>query len=116
MGFGFQMDLPVYTYVFDHMCVGRDSAVGIYTRYGLDSPRIESRWGRAPVQTRTGVHPASYTMDTGLFPVVKRPGRGVDHPLHPAPRLKKCRAIPLLPPWPFVACSKVNFTFTLSFI
>jgi len=25
----------------------------------------------------------------GLFPGVKRPGRGVDHPLHLAPRLKK---------------------------
>jgi len=29
-------------------------------------------------------------MDTGSFPGVKRPGRGVDHPpLHLAPRLKK---------------------------
>ena len=26
--------------------MGRDSAVGIATRYGLDGPRIESRWGR----------------------------------------------------------------------
>jgi hypothetical protein len=25
--------------------VGRDSSVGIATRYGLDGPRIESRWG-----------------------------------------------------------------------
>ena len=25
--------------------VGRDSAVGIATRYGLDGPGIESRWG-----------------------------------------------------------------------
>jgi hypothetical protein len=28
------------------VCVGRDSSVGIATRYGLDGPRIESRWGR----------------------------------------------------------------------
>jgi DNA-binding sugar fermentation-stimulating protein len=34
----------------------------------------------APVQTDPGAHPASYTMDTGSFPGVKRPGRGVDHP------------------------------------
>jgi hypothetical protein len=34
-------------------------------------------------------HPASYTMGTGSLPGVKRPGRGVDHPLHLAPRLKK---------------------------
>ena len=34
----------------------------------------------APVQTGPGAHPASYTMGTGSFPGVKRPGRGVDHP------------------------------------
>jgi len=34
----------------------------------------------APVQTTLGLHPASYTMGTGSFPGVKRPGRGVDHP------------------------------------
>jgi hypothetical protein len=28
------------------MKVGRDSAVGIATRYGLDGPGIESRWWR----------------------------------------------------------------------
>ena len=26
--------------------VGRDSSVGIATRYGLDGPGIESRWGK----------------------------------------------------------------------
>ena len=26
--------------------MGRDSSVGIATRYGLDGPGIESRWGR----------------------------------------------------------------------
>ena len=34
--------------------LGRDSSVGIATRYWLDDPGIESRWGRefsAPVQT-----------------------------------------------------------------
>jgi hypothetical protein len=34
----------------------------------------------AVVQTGPGAHPASYTMGTGSFPGVKRPGRGVDHP------------------------------------
>jgi len=42
----------------------------------------------APVQTGPGAHPASYTMGTGSFPGIKRPGRGVDHP-HLTPRLKK---------------------------
>jgi len=62
--------------------VGRDSSVGIATRYGLDGPGIESRWEArvsAPVQTGPGAHPASYTMGTEYFPGVKRPGRGVDH-------------------------------------
>jgi hypothetical protein len=43
----------------------------------------------APVQTGPGAHPVSYTMGTGSFPEVKRPGRGVDDPPHLAPRLKK---------------------------
>jgi len=43
----------------------------------------------ALVQTGPGAHPASYTMGTGSFPGVKRPGRGVDHPPHLASRLKK---------------------------
>ena len=72
--------------------VGRDIAVGIATGIRMDGPGIESRWGArfsAPVQTGTVVHPASCTMDTGSFPGVKRLGRGVDHPPHLAPRLKK---------------------------
>ena len=37
--------------------VGRDSSVGIATRYGLDGPGIESRWGArfsAPVLLYNG--------------------------------------------------------------
>jgi hypothetical protein len=62
---------------------GRDSSVGIATGYGLDGAGIEFRWGArfsAPFQTGPGTHPASYTMGTGSFPGVKRPGRGADHP------------------------------------
>jgi len=49
----------------------------------MDGPGVESWWGKrhyAPVQTGPGGHPASYTMGTGAFLGVKRPGRGVDHP------------------------------------
>jgi len=63
--------------------VGHDSSAGTATRYGMDGPGIEFRWGAifpAPVQTGPEVHPASCTMGTGSFPGVKRPGRGVDHP------------------------------------
>jgi hypothetical protein len=65
------------------MVRNRDSSVGIATRYGLDIPEIESRWGArfsAPVQTGSEAHPASCTMGTGSFPGVKWPGRDVDHP------------------------------------
>ena len=65
---------------------GRDSSVGIVTRYGLDGPGIEPRLGArfsTPVQTGPGTHPVSYTMRTGSFPGVNWPGRGVGHP-HPS--------------------------------
>jgi len=74
--------------------MGRDSSVGIATLYGLDGPGIESLWVArfsALAQTGPRAHPASYTMGTGSFSVVKRPGRGVALTTHPhlAPRLKK---------------------------
>jgi hypothetical protein len=62
---------------------GRDSSVGIATRYGLDRSGIESRRGArfsAPVQTGPGANPASYTMGTGSFPGVKWPEHGFNHP------------------------------------
>ena len=63
---------PYYVYGGDYTCnLGRDSSVGIATRYGLDGPGIESLWAArfsAPVQTGPGAYPASYTMGTGSFP------------------------------------------------
>jgi hypothetical protein len=72
--------------------VGRNSSDSIATGYGLDGPGIESRWGArfsAPVHTGPGTHPSSYTMYTESRPGTKRPGRGVDHPHHMPPMLKK---------------------------
>jgi len=72
--------------------VGRESSVGIATRYGLSGLGIESPWGTrfsTIVRTGPGTHPVSYTMGIGSFPGVKRTGRGVDHPPHLAPKLKK---------------------------
>ena len=71
--------------------MGRDSSVGIATRYELDYPDIESRWGRfsAPVQTGPGAHPASYKVGTGCFPEVKWPLRGVDHPPPSSAKVKE---------------------------
>jgi len=65
--------------------------VDVVTHYRLDGSGIESQWRgiiSASVQTGPGAHPASFTTGTGSFPGVKRPGHGVDHPPHLAPRLK----------------------------
>jgi hypothetical protein len=63
--------------------MGRNSSVGTATRYGLDGPGdripVGTTYFCAPVRTGRGTHPASYTMGTGSFPGIKRPGRGVGH-------------------------------------
>ena len=73
------------------LSMGRDSSVGIATRYGLDGPGIESRWEArfsAPFQTGPGAYPASSTTGTGSIPGLKRPGRGVEHPLPSSAEVK----------------------------
>jgi len=89
--------------------LGRDSAVGIATRYGLDDPGFESRWGArfsAPVQTGPGAHPVSYTVGTGSVPGVKRPGRDVDHPPPSSAEVKERIELYLYstsgPSWPVI--------------
>jgi hypothetical protein len=43
--------------------VGRDSSVGIATRYGVDGPGIESRWGRGfPHPSRPALGPTQPPM------------------------------------------------------
>jgi len=67
-----------------------------FSRYS-DLPRAAGSGDRIPVgdedfrtvQTGPKAHSASYTMGTGYFSGVKRPGRGADHASHVAPRLKK---------------------------
>jgi hypothetical protein len=63
--------------------VDRDSLVGTATGYLLDGPEIQTPVGAtftATVHTGPGAHPGSYTMGTGSLPVLKQPGRGVNHP------------------------------------
>ena len=105
--------------------VGSDNSVGISTRYELDGPGIESRWGRDfPHLSRTALAPAQPPVlwVPGSFPGVKI-GRGVM--LTPQPRLVpwswKSRAMPLLPLWAvrpvqsLSACTRVHITFTFTF-
>jgi len=104
--------------------VGCDSSVGIATRYGLDGPGIESRWGArfsAPVQTGPEAHSASCTMSTGPLWGIKsdRDATLTPHPLL-VPWSRKSRAIPLLPLWgvrpvqSLSACTTVHCTFYLT--
>ena len=59
----------------------------------------------APVQTGPGAHPAYYTMVTGSFSGVKRPGRGRDHPTPSIAEVKDRVGLYL---YSFVAYSMVN--------
>ena len=80
----------------------RNSSVGIATRYRLDGPEIESRWGGEIFPTRPhrawGPPSFQYNGYRVSFPGVKRPGRGVDLPPHLAPRLKKEYSYTSTPP------------------
>ena len=82
----------VVCFVKQHSTMGRDSSIDIVTRYGLDGPGIESRWGRDfPHLSRPALGPTQPPIKCvpGFFPGVKRPGRGVDHPPPLVSRLKK---------------------------
>jgi hypothetical protein len=104
--------------VTPYICKGRDSSVGIATRYGLDGPGIESRWERdfsAPVQTGPGAHPASCT---GSLLGGKAAG-GVVLTTHPLSKSRGHERVELYlyspsgPSWPVIGRT---FTFTLPYI
>ena len=61
----------------EYQTVGRYSVLLGLGRYG-DRISVGSRYS-LPVQTGPEVHPAYCAMDTGSFPGVKRPGRGLHH-------------------------------------
>jgi hypothetical protein len=60
-------------------------------RYGSDGPRIKSREGEIfrNLPDRPWGPPSLLYKGYQVFPGVKRPGRGIDHPPHLATRLKK---------------------------
>jgi len=71
--------------------VGRDSAVSMPTRYGLGGPGIEFCGGEI-FRTRLYLPwdpPSLLYNEYRVFPGEKWTRRGVNHPLHLVPRLKK---------------------------
>jgi len=62
--------------------IGRESSVGIASRYGMDGPGSnpggDEIFRNRP--QRPSAHPAYYAVGTGAFLGVKWPGRGADHP------------------------------------
>jgi len=93
--------------------VGRDSSVGVATRYGLDAAGIKPRWGSrfsGPVQTGPGAQPTSCTVGTGSFPGVKRLGRSVDHPPPSSAEVKERVELYITPPMGLRGLFWVNLT------
>jgi hypothetical protein len=90
--------------------MGRDSSVGIATRYGLDGPGIESRWGGEIFLTRTdrlwGSPSLLHNAYRIPFPGVKRPERGVDNPPPSSTEVKERVKLylysPSGPSWPVI--------------
>jgi hypothetical protein len=89
------------------VAVGRDSSVGIATRYGLDGLGIAYRWERDfqhPSRPALGPTQPPIQWVPGLFTGVKRPGRGVDYPPSSSARVKERVELylcsPSGPSWP----------------
>jgi hypothetical protein len=85
--------------------VGRDSSVGIATRYGLDGPGIESRWGRDfPHSSRPTLGPAQTLIQ--WVPGLSRRYRRVDHPPPSSGEVKErielCFYSPFVTSWPII--------------
>jgi hypothetical protein len=89
--------------------MGRDSSFGIATRYGVDVPDIECRWGLDfPHPSRPALGPTQPLIQwvKGLVQLVKRPGSGVDHPPPSTVEIKERVELYLYssagPSWPVV--------------
>jgi len=86
-GLGFSLQFPLFipgTFAIDRRKNAARPQTGNFNyvcwagRYGDRIP-LGDRFS-APVQPGPEAHPASYTMSTGSFPGVKRPGHDVDNP------------------------------------
>ena len=101
------VQLLEYIYIYTHK--GRGSSVDIETRYELDGPGIESRWGEI-FRTRRdrpwGPPSLLYSGYRVSFQGVKRTGRGVGHPSPSSAEVKERIELYLYdrsgPSWPVI--------------
>jgi hypothetical protein len=96
-----------------------DGSVGIATRYGLNGPGVESRCGRDfPHPFKPPLRPTQPPIQWyRVFPGGKAAWSWRWLPTSSRATVKERVELYLcLPLWTFVACSKVNFTFTFTFV
>ena len=95
---------------------GRDSWVGIATRYGLDDPGIESQYGGRdlPPPSRPALRPTQHPRKwvPGLFPRCRAAGAW-GWPSSTAEFKERVYLYPS-PLWAFMACYRVKFTNTFT--
>ena len=98
--------------------VGRDSSVGIATRYGLDGPWIDSWWGQYfPHPSKQALGPTQPPIQwvPGLIPGGKAAGAWRWPPTPSNAEVKERVELYLCCPLcTFVVSSRVNFTFTFT--
>jgi hypothetical protein len=107
----------VYWRIKDSRCRigGRDSVFGTATRYGLDGPRIGSRWGRHlphPCSPTLGPTQPPLQRVLVLFPRGKAAEAWRWPPTTSSTEVKgRLELYFYSPPWAFLTRSRVNFTF-----
>jgi hypothetical protein len=67
----------------------------------------------APVQTGSGVHPASYIMGTGSFPGVMQPRCGISHPPTSSTKIQERVELYLYSPSVASSCYRMNQNLTI---
>ena len=83
--------------------------------YGIYRIPVEARY---TTEVQNGPEPTQppYTVGNRSLPGVKRPGRGVDHPPLSGAQVKETELHLYSPCGGFVACSRVDFTFTFTLL